>query len=168
MVRPPASGSGHTPLVNTHEVEDLREELTRGSVPPDFESKLRRLAQSDLGHRFIEQNCRMIIALVEAAQSGSFKEASQEELERLLRVLAYVRKDDDAIPDYRPDGFTDDQQEVRAVMTDLSHLLQRYKAWRLRHQVPAMWAPRFSAHPMPETPRGWSAAGRSLGYHFGS
>ena len=53
--------------------------------------------------------------------------------------VAYVRKDDDAIPDYRPKGFADDPQEVRVVTTQLSPLLQAFKAWRLRHQVPGMW-----------------------------
>lgn len=168
MCRQPASRPGHMQLVSTHEMEDLRDELARGNVPPDLEAKLRKLALSELGHRFIEQNCRTMIALLQAASDGSFKEADEQEFERLLRVLAYVRKDDDAIPDYRPDGFADDQQEVRAATTDLSRLLQTFKAWRLRHQVPAMWAPRFAAHPVPEPLRGWATAGRSLGYRYGS
>jgi hypothetical protein len=57
----------------------------------------------------------------------------------LLRVLAYVRKDDDAIPDNRPDGFVDDQQEIRAMLNEMGGLLQSFKMWRLRHQVPEMW-----------------------------
>jgi hypothetical protein len=59
--------------------------------------------------------------------------------ERLLRVLAYVRKDDDSIPDYQPGGFVDDQQEVRKVDNKYHSLLESFKAWRLRHQVPALW-----------------------------
>ena len=55
--------------------------------------------------------------------------------------VACVRKDDDAIPDYRPDGFVDDLQEVRAIARDLDSVLQNFKSWRLRHQVPAMWQP---------------------------
>jgi hypothetical protein len=126
-------------LVTAHDLKSLRDELTRGNVPPDLEAKLSKLAAGNLGHRFIERNCRTIIALLQAAQQGSFKQASLGACERLLRLLAYVRKDDDAIPDYRPDGFTDDQQEVRALATELSPLLQTFKKRRLLHQVPGMW-----------------------------
>ena len=122
-----------------HDLQDLRDALTRGHVPPDLEAKLIRLAKGDLISRAIEKNCRTIIALIQASQDGSFREASREERERLLRVLAYVRKDDDAICDYRPDGFVDDQQELRAVTTELQRLLQEFKAWRLCNQVPGMW-----------------------------
>jgi hypothetical protein len=126
-------------LVTAHDLQALRDGLPKGQVPPDLEAKLATLAVGDLGYRFIEQKCRTIIALVLAAEEGSFKEASRIECELLTRVLAYVRKDDDAIPDYRPDGFVDDQQVVRAVTTELNPLLQAFKAWRLRYQVPGMW-----------------------------
>ena len=59
-------------------------------------------------------------------------------------MLAYVRKDDDAIPDYLPSGFMDDQQEVRAAAMELGPLLQAFKAWRLCHLVPA-WGARCPA-----------------------
>ena len=127
-------------LVSAHELQDLRQKLARGQVPPDLEAKLIKLAGGDLVHRAIEQNCRTMIALLRAAHEGAFRKAVQEDCERLLRVLAYVRKDDDAVPDYRSDGFIDDQQEMRLVTRDLDSLLQNFKAWRLRHQVPAMWA----------------------------
>jgi hypothetical protein len=126
-------------LVTACDLQDLSEALAKQQLPPDLKIKLSRLAVHELSHRFIEQNCRTIIALLQAVEEGSFKEASPKDCERLLRVLAYVRKDDDAIPDYRPDGFIDDQQEVRTVTTDLDHLLRTFKAWRLRHQVPGMW-----------------------------
>ena len=137
--RSPASRLGHLHLVTGHDLQNLADMLAKGYLPRDLEAKLTRLAVGDLGNRFIEQNSRTMIALLLAAQDGSFKEASRAEGERLLRVLAYVRMDDDAIPDYRPDGFRDDQQEVRAVTTELSSLLQAFKAWRLRYQVPGMW-----------------------------
>ena len=52
-----------------------------------------------------------------------------------------MRKHDDAIPDYKPEGLglTDDQREMRATTVALDGLIQRFKAWRLRHQVPVMW-----------------------------
>jgi hypothetical protein len=111
---------GFLQLVDRREVEDLRHALLAGELPPDFEVKLHRLADEGLGDQVMEHNCRWFWAL-------------------LLRVLAYVRKDDDAIPDFLPGGFWDDQKEVRAAVTELAPLLQAFKAWRLRHAVPARW-----------------------------
>src|SRR6266540_3669582 len=130
----------------SHEMEALREALVRGALPADFLGKLRRLTAGDLSHHFIEQNCRLFAALLLATEHGSFREGSREECERLLRVLAYVRKDDDAIPDYKPEGFTDDQREVRAAAVELGDLLRAFKAWRLRYQVPAMWSGELSTN----------------------
>lgn len=120
-------------------MQALREALTRGKLPPDFEAKLARLAAGDLLHGSLARNCRLFFMLLLAARHGFFKEVSRADGERLLRVLAYVRKDDDAIPDYRTGGFMDDQQEMRAAMTELQPLIESFKAWRLRHQVPGMW-----------------------------
>jgi len=97
------------------------------------------LKGGDLSHHFIEQNCRLFAALLVAAEDSSFRQGSPAERERLLRVLAYVRKDDDAIPDYHPEGFADDQQEIRSAASELSALIQAFKAWRLRYQVPVIW-----------------------------
>jgi len=126
-------------LITAHELEALRVALARGHLPPDFLEKLRKLGAGGLSHRFIEQNCRLFAALLVATEEGAFRDVSPAERERLVRVLAYVRKEDDAIPDYTPEGFTDDQQEVRAVAVELGDLLQAFKAWRLRHQVPSLW-----------------------------
>jgi len=126
-------------LVSGPELQSLRQALARGGLPPDFEAKLRRLSEGDLLHRFLARNCRLFVALLAAAQDGCFRELSHADCERLLRVLAYVRKDDDAIPDYRLDGFMDDQQELRAALTELHRGIESFKIWRLRHQVPAMW-----------------------------
>jgi hypothetical protein len=136
---PVALQPGHLYLVGAHELRELRQALAGGALPPDFEAKLARLAEGDLMHRFLARNCRLFVALLLAAQDGWFKEASPTDCERLMRVLAYVRKDDDAIADYRIGGFMDDQQEVRAAMTELHPLLKSFKEWRLRHQVPGMW-----------------------------
>ena len=125
--------------ITPHELEALRDALARGSLPPDFLGKLKRLTDGDLSHHFIEQNCRLFATLLAAAEHSSFREGSPEERERLLRVLAYVRKDDDAIPDYKPEGFADDQREIRSAAVELHALIHSFKAWRLRHQVPVMW-----------------------------
>jgi len=126
-------------LVTEHDLGALRQALAKGEVPPDFAAKLLRLAGDSLLQRFVEQNCRLFIALLLAAQDGSFSQGGPAERERLLRVLAYVRRDEDAIPDYRAGGFLDDQQEVRAATAELAPLLRAFKAWRLQHQVPGMW-----------------------------
>src|SRR2546426_127203 len=105
--------------ITPHEVESLRDALSRGCLPPDFLGKLSKLSKDDLSDHFIEQNCRLFAALLVAAEDGSFREGSRAEHERLLSVLAHVRKDDDAIPDYQPDGFTDDRREMRAATVEL-------------------------------------------------
>src|SRR5882724_8622363 len=67
----------HLHLVTAHDLRDLSDALAKG----------------DLVMRSIEKNCRTITALLQASQESSFREASREERERLLRVLAYVHKD---------------------------------------------------------------------------
>ena len=131
--------SGFLHLVTAHDVQELIGALAKGRLPPDLEAKLTRLGDGSLIHRYVEQNSRLFFALLLAALDGAFTEATPAERERLLRVLAYVRKDDDVIPDYRQDGFVDDQQQVRAAAMELAPLLQAFKVWRLRHQVPGMW-----------------------------
>ena len=121
------------------ELEELREALVRGGLPPDLLGKLKRMTDGDLTHHFIRQHCHLFAALLMAKENGSFCEGGPVECERLLRVLAYVRKEDDAIPDYKPGGFTDDQREIRAASMELADLIQGFKAWRLRHQVPVLW-----------------------------
>ena len=131
--------SGLLHLVTPHDIQGLRTALAQGRLQLDFEAKLARLHEGDLIHRNVEQNSRLFFALLLAALDCSFSGATAADRDRLLRVLAYVRKDDDAIPDYRPNGFLDDHQEVRAAATELAPLLHGFKVWRLRHQVPAMW-----------------------------
>lgn len=135
----PPVRSGLLHLVTPHDVQEMRSALAKGTLPLDFEAKLARLHEGDLIHRYVEQNSRLFLFLLLAALESSFTESTPAQRERLLRVLAYVRKDDDAIPDYRPGGFLDDQQEVRAAAMELAPLLNAFKIWRLRHQVPAMW-----------------------------
>lgn len=137
--RQPQIRPSHLYLVTACELQTLRESLTKSMIPPDLEAKLVRLAAGEITHSFIEQNCRTIIEMLVAAHDGSFKHLTASQREHLLKVLAYVRKDDDGIPDYRPNGYSDDQQEVRAALLELMPTLQAFKAWRLKHQVPAMW-----------------------------
>lgn len=136
----PAVQPGYLYLVTAQELAELRLALARGVLPSDFEAKLARLTEGDLTHRFVARNCRLFVALLLAVQAGSFRDAGRPECEQLLRVLAYVRKDDDAIADYKPGGFKDDQAEVRAAMVQFQERLKDFKSWRLRQQVPSMWS----------------------------
>ena len=131
--------SGLVYLVTPNDVQELRAALVKGRLPCDFETKLAKLSEGGLIERYVEHYCRLFFAMLLAARNSTFRKASASDRERLLRVLAYVRKDDDAIPDYLPGGFMDDQQEVRAAAMELSPLLREFGAWRLRYQVPAMW-----------------------------
>jgi hypothetical protein len=138
-VLPPVVRSGLVYLVTPNDVQELRGALVKGRLPSDFEAKLSKLGEGNLIERYVEHHSRLFFGLLLAAVEGSFLRASASDRERLLRVLAYVRKDDDAIPDYLPGGFMDDQQEVRTAVMELGTLLHDYRAWHLRHQVPRMW-----------------------------
>ncbi len=132
-------------LVTPTEMEELRNALMKTKLPSDLEIKLRSLAQGSLLHQSVEQNCRLFTSLLLAAEQSSFNEASRADLDRLLRVLAYVRKENDAISDFKPNGFVDDQQEVRAATNELRVLLRHFKDWRLRTQVPDLWTSHLRA-----------------------
>jgi hypothetical protein len=127
-------------LVHAQEADALRDSLISGRVPPDFEHKLTRLAQGDLGGHFVAQHSRLLIALLQASWTAQFRQLTDALRARLLRALAYVRKDDDAIPDYQVGGYTDDAQVLRAIAAETAPLIQAYKLWRLRSHVPAVWA----------------------------
>lgn len=126
--------------ISAREIQELSEALARGDLPFDLTEKLGRMTTGDLSVRFIEQNCHLFAALLHASEMGTFREASRAERDRLVSVLAYVRKDHDGIPDYLADGLVDDRQEILATTVELGPLLQTFKAWRLRHQVPLLWA----------------------------
>jgi hypothetical protein len=136
---PPLVRSGLAHLVTADDVQELRTAVAIGKLPPDFEAKLTKLGKGSLIERYVEHNCRLFFELLQAAPRSSFIRLTVSDRERLLRVLAYVRKDDDAIPDYLPGGYFDDQQEVRAEALELGPQLHAFKVWRLRHQVPGMW-----------------------------
>ena len=127
-------------LVSLSEQDALLKELQRGQAPPDFQAKLDRLSTGDLIQRYVAKHATDFINLLLAQQHALFPKLAPADRERLLRVLAYVRKDDDAVPDYRPDGLVDDQQEVHSAVLELAPLIRTFKAWHLRHQVPALWA----------------------------
>lgn len=126
-------------VVSSQDVRELDNALGRGGLPADFDWKLCRLREGNLTEQYVEQNSRLIFELLLAKEQGLFRELNVADRARLLQVLAYVRKDEDVVPDYQRDGYKDDAKEIRAVEADLQHLLKVFKIWRLRHQVPALW-----------------------------
>lgn len=129
----------HLVLVNQFELEQMRFAIARGALPVDFEHKLRRIAAESLTGRFIEQQCRWFAALLIAVQSGQFRGVDNDRFQQLMRVLAYVRKEDDAIPDYQVQGLVDDRHEVRLVVVEMQLLIAGFKDWWLRSRVPVAW-----------------------------
>ena len=127
-------------LVTPHELHALRQALRDGKLPVDLAAKLARLSAVDLRERYLQQNSVLFIGLWTAAETGAFVRARPEEREQLLRMLAYVRKDDDAIPDTWPGGFDDDHDLMRWLCGELRSVLESYKAWHLTHRVPLLWS----------------------------
>jgi len=135
----PAPRAGLLDFVSSEEVADMGRAIASGVLPIEFAAKLDRLSSKSLLHQFIAESSHDFIRLLMAAQFGEFGPMPAGVRERLLRVLAYVRKENDAVPDFKPGGFEDDLREVRAATSELGGLLQRFKEWHLRHAVPAMW-----------------------------
>ena len=102
-----------------------------------------------------------MISLLTAAESGEYRQAAPEDCKQLLRVIAYLRKDDDAIPDSLRGGFADDQDLMRLVCGQLKPELDRYKSWHLACRVPLLWqaANGATSHPFAAS----KALGRSCG-----
>jgi hypothetical protein len=135
VVEPSALG-----LVSEGEVRSLDADLERGIVPPDLARKLEFLDPTDVVEGGLRQRAYRILDLLAAVRDGAYPDLSVVQRERLLRVLAYVRKDDDAVPDSRrPGGFADDLVEARSAFRDLGPVLDKFTRWHLTHRVPRLW-----------------------------
>ena len=126
-------------LVEPGELQALKETLSRGAIPVEFEAKLKRLGREGLTHYYIEQTSRLFIAIWFATRSGEFLKCDPSHLDLMLKVLAYVAKENDFIPDYQSNGFTDDYEMIRATGRQLETLIRDFKEWRLKNQVPRFW-----------------------------
>ncbi len=140
-------------LVEKWELEALRTALNRGALPSHFESKLRRLAQEGLTHYFIEHTSRIFIAMWLAARRGGFLRCQPEHLDLMLKVLAYVDKENDFIPDDHPGGYTDDYEIIRNAGKQLETFVKAFKEWRLKNQVPRIWL-----EPQPDASARWTVS----------
>lgn len=135
------TGLDHTALgmLSSDEVRELRAAVANRTVPADFTNKLQTLAEGDMVMRYIAHHSVLLLEMLHAGCQGEFPWLSPSDFEQILRVLAYVRKEDDAIPDFLPSGYVDDQREIRLALTQLAPLLEAYKSWRLCKEVPARW-----------------------------
>ncbi len=143
MQRYPYHGTGVTVqalnLVTRSEMEALGDTLRRGDVPADLAAKLDRLRTDDPRELFLKQQSRILEWLLQSLAAWENCRLRPREAERLLRMLAYVRKEDDAIPDTWPGGMADDYDLMRITCTEFRELLDRFKAWHLSRRVPALW-----------------------------
>lgn len=147
-------------LVTPHELDTLRQALRSGTLPLDLCAKLDRLRADDPQEQHLKQRSALLIGLLTAVEAHEFCLVTPEDRERLLRKLAYVRKDDDAIPDSWPGGFADDWDLMRQVCGELKPVLDAYKGWHLVRRVPLLWQAARAAAPRP--PVAGEASGRSV------
>ena len=122
-------------------MEAFEDALKRGHLPGDFMDKLEQLQTDQHRDFYLKQQSLLIGRLLLAASAQDYAQVSPRDGERLLRMLAYVRKDDDMIPDSWPGGMTDDHDLMRLTCAEMSEVLRRFKAWHLSRRVPSLWEP---------------------------
>lgn len=126
-------------MVTQAEMETLCDSLRQDHVPADLQAKLDRLRTNDPKELYLKQQSLLLASLLMSPAAQGFCTLRPNVCERLLRMLAYVRKDDDAIPDTWPDGMADDHDLMRLICTELRDALETFKAWHLSRRVPLMW-----------------------------
>jgi len=126
-------------LVTDREMEALCNAMRLGRVPLDLKAKLGRLRTDDPREFYLKRQSELLIALLMAPGAADFCHVHPDDWQRLLRMLAYVRKDDDAIQDTCPGGFVDDHDLMRMTCTELCSELETFKAWHLSHRVSLLW-----------------------------
>lgn len=146
MQRYPYPGTGVTVqalnLVTQAEMDALGDSLGRGHMPADLVAKLGRLSVDDPRELYLKQQSLILGWLLTSPVAQAFCRVGPRESERLLRMLAYVRKDEDAIPDTWPGGMVDDHDLMRMACSEFRKVLDTFKAWHLSHRVPALWQER--------------------------
>jgi hypothetical protein len=139
----PYRGTGITvtalKLVSETEMQALCDALRQNHVPADLRAKLDRLRTDDPKEYYLKQQSELLASLLMSPAAQEFCLVRPRDCERLLRMLAYVRKDDDAIPDTWPGGMVDDHDLMRLTCTELREALDTFKAWHLSRRVPLLW-----------------------------
>jgi len=132
-------------MVSEKELASLCAALQQGRIPTDLQAKLERLRTEDPREFYLKQQSVLLSALLRSSAAKEFCLLRPQVCERLLRMLAYVRKDDDAIPDTWPGGFADDHDLMRLTCTELREALDTFKAWHLSRRVPLLWNNRVAS-----------------------
>jgi len=139
----PYRGTGVTvkalEMVTKAEMESLCDSLHQDHVPADLRAKLDRLRTDDPKELYLKQQSLLLASLLMSPAARDFCSLRPNVCQRLLRMLAYVRKDDDAIPDTWPGGMADDHDLMRMTCTEYREALETFKAWHLSRRVPLMW-----------------------------
>jgi len=127
-------------MVTDAELKALGDALHQNQVPADLRAKLNRLRADDPRESFLKQQSLLLVSLLQSPAARSFCHLHPSVCEQLLRMVAYVRKDDDAIPDTWPGGMADDHDLMRMTCTELREELAAFKAWYLSRRVPYLWS----------------------------
>jgi hypothetical protein len=120
-------------------MEALCHALRTGRAPADLQAKLARLSLEHPMDLYLRRQSELLISLLAAPEAAEFCRLQPDDCRRLLRMLAYVRKDDDAIPDTWAGGFVDDHDLMRMTCAQLRPALDAYKAWHLSRRVARLW-----------------------------
>jgi hypothetical protein len=126
-------------MVTEAEVQVLGAALRRGHVPPDLVAKLGRLRTDDPKELYLQKQSLILEWLLMSPAAREGCRLGPREGDRLLRMLAYVRKDEDAIPDTWPGGMADDHDLMRLTCAEFREVLDAFKAWHLSRRVPTLW-----------------------------
>jgi hypothetical protein len=103
--------------VTAREIDLVRPTDENGWLRPQIEAKLARLNPDCPDHRELRRLATLSLDLLTAVSEKRFDPGTGwGELEpRLLRALAYLVREGDAIPDHLPGGFDDDMREFQAL-----------------------------------------------------
>lgn len=126
-------------MVTDAEMEALCDALHQDHLPADLQAKLNRLRVDDPRELYLKHQSLLLSSLLMSPAAREFCLVRPRVCERLLRMLAYVRKDDDAIPDTWPGGMADDHDLMRLTCSELREVLATFKAWHLSRRVPSLW-----------------------------
>lgn len=126
-------------MVTREELESLELVLAQGYLPADLLAKLERLRDDDARELYLKQQSQTLGRLLLSIAASEYHQARPVEAKRFLRMLAYVRKEQDLIPDYLPNGMRDDHDLMRTTCAEFREALTRFKAWHLSRHVPMMF-----------------------------
>jgi hypothetical protein len=132
-------------MVTEAEINALCDSLREDRVPADLQAKLDRLRTDDPKESYLKRQSLLLASLLMSPSARGFCRLRPHDCERLLRMLAYVRMDDDAIPDTWSGGMADDHDLMRLTCADLREALETFKAWHLSRRVPLLWNARAAS-----------------------